>query len=152
MEFAAAAKWTYENTERGDRGREILVEISVRHLKHLLEREAFSSAVAEVAELGRDILVANQGTMNRARHLSKDTFSCSECNTSWSMGWNGDDLPCCPRCESENDTALTHVVKFQWKCDNCESVIESSDNPADLCDENYWICQSCGKRGFHGVP
>ncbi|KAE9984452.1 hypothetical protein EG328_008751 [Venturia inaequalis] len=82
-EFAAAAKWTYENTGVGGSGRKVIVEVAVRHLKDLLGSEAFSNVVGEVAEFGRDILIATQEVKEKTLNSSKAGYKCFACDWSW---------------------------------------------------------------------
>ncbi|TID23401.1 Siderophore iron transporter [Venturia nashicola] len=150
VEFATAIQWTYENTASDDQIRRTLVQMAVDHLNHLLKNESFSNIVAQVPELGRDILVENQERTDMTRKMaliSKYTYKCIHCDSGWALLHVEDRTQNCPRCDTSQLAQWDWMFIYQWDCSICGYIIGSSnDNETVAGDE--WICPRCGGQGF----
>lgn len=140
-DFAAAAKWTYENAKVDGSGRETLVKVAVKHLKTLLKSEDFSSVVAEIAELGRDILIADQVATEKACRLAVYRCMCVSCDLIWTTS-DPDSRLECPTCHSSG-SAYMQCLYYRWDCQSCGDSIRSNNRPTFGSDHES-SCPRCG--------
>jgi len=149
--FAAIVKWTYENTEKHDQARKVVVLATIVHMKHLLgnDDEEFSKMMEELGEYGRDVAKAMRFSHHDYWHkrnisraidvLQSDAYmipyDCDSCGRHWKLDVRRIPLGveevsvACMICRGVMGKSADRgfSLLYEWECIGCKLSCECSD-------------------------